>query len=639
MANYKTNMGACQADKASQIYRKNMGASQTDSVYWEDVAKVITGNGSIVVSDFTIKVNTESIITEAGSIHVSPTHSNTFNLGNVLSLPITPIIPGQDSGCDQGSADIWSDIIPTPISQPLGPADFEKVVMKSADQNKFTGAGQIRSHEIPWYEVAHLIPRLVQDVGNLVTEQIIYCELYNADRTSAITVNTITDNLGAGFQVIGVPSTPFDIASQDSLSFQIKVLQSGDPQIDGTYTLTLSTGETYTVSIIGSRIVLIPIRPEAPMREHLQWDTKIIQSVAGNEQRIANRHVPRGLFEMEFLNGQKRLEMVLFDRQSRLIAVPAWHEPSFLSSAATAGDFTVYVNTTDYANFYIGGYAVVLSDEWTYDVLEIESMTATSLTFTSDLGNSYAENVQVMPLMTGFIEPTTPTVKAVYNQQTIKMRAHIRATDNDIADASGWSVYNNKVFLDDPNFVKNQLSEILQTRVYVLDNITGDRQQSAIWPHNIRRSRKGFFTNSRADLWKLRKLLHYLRGRQVSFYIPTFSKDIVPNTTLVNSSSTITMDNIGYTLNARDRWPKQVIRVHLKDDTILVRTIQNSAELSYAEEQLTVDTAWPYDIPVADIERIEFLEKVRFDSDDIIILHRNALGTAECIVPTKEVLD
>jgi len=79
--------------------------------------------------------------------------------------------------------------------------------------------------------------------------------------------------------------------------------------------------------------------------------------------------------------------------------------------------------------------------------------------------------------------------------------------------------------------------------------------------------------------------------------------------------------------------------MHLKDGTILVRTIVNSVEATSDTEQLTVDTPWPYDIQPADIERIEFLQKVLLDTDDIVITHLNALGHATCVVPTKEVTD
>ena len=183
------------------------------------------------------------------------------------------------------------------------------------------------------------------------------------------------------------------------------------------------------------------------------------------------------------------------------------------------------------------------------------------------------------------------------------------------------------------------MREIIETKVYVLDNVSGDYSHFASQARSLRQSKKGFLTQSRQELWELRQLLHFLRGKQVSFYIPTFSKDLIPNQTLVSGNSTFNMADIGYVTNANDRWSKKVFRMHLTDGTVLIRTIVDSSQVSTSEEQLTVDTVWPYNITVADIDRIEFLEKVRFDTDDIQIIHRNALGEASCIVPTVEVTD
>jgi hypothetical protein len=560
--------------------------------------------------------------------------------GHIFAIPIFPIQPGWDAGADQGSADIWNNVVPR-VRDVLESGVLDKNLSPTGmDANLHAGAGLMRGQEIPWFEIAHLLPRLVQNMGNLVTEQTITCELYNADRTNAITVASITDNLGVGFTVVDVPSAPFDIASQDSLSFTIQVLQLGDSTIGGDYTFTLSTGETYTISIIGSRIVLLPIRPEAPLREHIIWETKIMRGISANEQRIANRDVPRGMFEFTLKDGRKRMEIILFDRQSKLLAVPAWHEPSYLTSAGSIGEFIINVDTTLYGNFYVGGYVIVFTDEYIFDVLKVESLTAASITFDSPLAANHVENVQVMPLMSAYAEAVAPMVKAIYNDQDIQVKLHVAATPNDIADGSAFSTYNSKVFLDGPNYLPNkQLQEAFRTKIYVLDNQSGDRSQFAQQLRALRHSQKGFKTNTRQELWELRQLLHLLKGRQVSFYIPTFSKDLVPNQTLIQSNSSFTMDNIGYANQVNDRWSRQVFRMHLKDGTILTRTIVGSAELSKTEEQLTVDTVWPYDILTTDIERVEFLEKVRFDSDDIMIVHRNALGEAQCVVPIVEVTD
>lgn len=598
----------------------------------------LSGEGSIVVSPH-IFVHVAPYLSGTGSVVVVSSVININNLGATVPAIGTIIQPGWDSDCNQGSADNWNNSVPKEVDPPISVTDSEQVVKSPMDQDAHNGAGIVDSVESLWFEVAHLLPRLTQDVGNVATEQTLSCELYNANRTESITVSSITDNLGTGFQVTGVPTPPFTILSQRGLEFDITISSSGELNFDSTYTFTLSTGEEYTVRIIGSRIILLPIRPEAPLKEHLIFDTKIIEAVSGSEQRIANRSQPRSVFEMTVRDDRRRIELLLFDRQSKIVAIPAWHEPSFLSSAGSVDDLTVNVDTTAYGNFYVGGYAIVFKDKYTYDALKIESMTSTSLTFESGLTYDYSINTQVMPLMTAYLEATTSATKAPVNDQTFKIKAYVETEENDIADTSGWSIYNGKVFLDDPNMISGSLPESLETKVYVLDNVTGNRSNIAVWEHNLRRSRKGFKTNSRAELWKLRQLLHYLKGKQVSFYIPTFSRDIEPNQTMLNASTTFTMDNIGYTVNAYQRWPKQVIRVHLTDGTILVRTIQNSAEVSASVEQLTVDTAWPYDIEPEDIDRIEFLEKVRLDEDDIVITHYNALGQAECTPPTRETMD
>jgi len=605
----------------------------------EHVAATISGVGSIVVDATSILQKTSATISGAGGFNVNYSVTNIYDSGLMFPTRGQLILPGWMNDTDAASQWNLPDpaTVPTPAALVGDDDRTGQTPVRQANASGLIGGNVFEQH---WFEHAHMLPRVIQNVGNVVTEQQIQCELYNADRKDSITVSSITDNLGTGFTVVGVPATPFNIASQEGLSFQIKVLQSGDLTIDGDYTMTLSTGETYTIYIIGTRIVLLPVRPEAPLREHLIFDTKIVEHIDASEQRIFNREKPRGEFEMRFKgDDRKRLELLLFDRQSKVIAVPAWHEPSFLASAHSSGVDTVTVNTTNYANFYVGGYAVILQDEHTFDALKIQAITATTIQFESNLSNSYAANTQVMPLMTAYAMPTTPMVKAAYNEQDFNVRLRVPATPNDIASAAAFSTYNSKVFLDDPNLIERDLKEALETKVYVLDNGTGDLQQFALWDHALRHSRKGFKTNSRQQLWELRQLFHYLKGMQVSFYIPTFSKDLVPNQTLLNASSTFTMDHIGYTVNADKRWPKQVFRMHLKDGTILTRTIQNASEVSSSVEQLTVDTAWPYDIEPEDIERVEFLEKVRFDTDDIIIVHYNALGESQSIVATKEVSD
>jgi len=637
---YNQNIGAYQDSSVNRSdWRQNIGADQTNPPEFGDVIKIIESTGTLDIASMDIDVTLTGINIESLSSVVISGYGVSYadNVGHIFNEPDQIITPGWDADCNQGSADVWS--APKPIMPgQYNAGDLETVEASGAGGDNFAGAGIIDTHEQSWYERAHLLPRLVQELGNLVSEQVIDCDLYNADRDNKITVSSITNNLGIGIEVSGVPTTPFDIESQKSLLFALTVKTVGDLAINAAYTLHLSTGEEYTIWITGSRIILFPYRPEAPLREHLLFDTKIIEKVDGSEQRIANRQYPRGMFEVTYKEGQQFIEMLLFDRHAKVVAYPAWHEPAFLDGAHSAGVNTINVNTTNYANFYVGGYAVLIQDEYTYDALKIESMTATSLTFESEISHNYASKTQVMPLLTAYIEAASASLKYAYNQQYFNLRIHVDPEVNDIADDSDWPQYNSEPFMSGANLIEGgQLAEAIQTKVFVIDNLTGLRSQHTAWDHAKRFSKKGWKTNSRQELWELRQLLHYLKGRQVGFYIPTFWKDLTVTQDLQVGTYTMNIQHIGYTTNAQNRWPKSVIRVHFTDETILTRTIQDSSILSESEEQLTLDASWPSTRTPDEIERIEFLEKVRLDVDDITIIHYNALGQAECIVPLKEI--
>ena len=151
--------------------------------------------------------------------------------------------------------------------------------------------------------------------------------------------------------------------------------------------------------------------------------------------------------------------------------------------------------------------------------------------------------------------------------------------------------------------------------------------------------KKTFEVRTREDLWNVRQLLYALRGRQISFYIPTFTAELQVTTVLTNGSTAMTITNVGYSRYVANTSPKNIIRVVETDGTILTRTITASAEVDNTTETLTVDTPWPENILPTDIRRVEFLEKVRMNADKIPITHISGLGEATIGFPVKVVFE
>jgi hypothetical protein len=81
------------------------------------------------------------------------------------------------------------------------------------------------------------------------------------------------------------------------------------------------------------------------------------------------------------------------------------------------------------------------------------------------------------------------------------------------------------------------------------------------------------------------------------------------------------------------------LRVVKNDGTTVSRMIVGASVIDPGTEQITVDANWPSTITPADIERVEVLEKVRWDSDVLQLRHGVLAGDAALAAPVKAVLE
>lgn len=492
-----------------------------------------------------------------------------------------------------------------------------------------------------FFEDFHVIPRSF-DFGNVLTTQTEDIEVYNAFRHSAEMWNAYINHAGSGITLIGMPSLPVSVPRQSGIQMQLEVSPSGPPNVDSTLEFQFDVGDIF-VPIKLQRVVLFDVQPELPYTETLQFLTEVIRHKDGSEQRNSLRKSPRQIFEWDvFLEDNRerqRVDSVLFGWQSSVFGIGMWHELTRLSAATTIGTTVLSVKTTDYSDYRVGGLVLIFKDQFTYDVLELLSLTGTTLTLKSGTLNAYGVGVKVMPMRTAVLEGSVTGDRYPVNLQ--KIQARFRVIDNDVslADTSAFSTFNSKVLLDDLNGVSRTMPEAYEQDLVVLDNKTGITFQESPWDRNRRGSAKTFLTNTQQGLWNVRRLLHALRGRQVSLYLPTFYHDLTVTDNLVSGNNTINVQNVGYTQFVRQRQPRNVIRIRFVDGTSLIRTITNSAVVDATKETLTLSANWPTGYTVAQVSRIEYLEKVRFDSDSFRIFYELGDRTVKVTAPVKVVLE
>lgn len=477
-----------------------------------------------------------------------------------------------------------------------------------------------------WFESFHVIPRRF-DFGNLLTTQQEPIEVYSAFRDDDHTWLSFVNNAGDGITLLGQPSLPVVIGPQTGIQMTLEVDTSGEPNVDSTLDFVFDVGTT-EVPITLQRVVLFALQPESGYDEFLEFLTEVINHDDGSEQRIAWRKNPRQLFDWRVIvedgASRSRLENIIYEWQRRVFGIPVWHEQTTLTSAATAGDTTINVGETDFRDFREGGLVLIYQDDIVNDVGTIAAggIAASSITVESGLLSSYSEGALVVPLRTGVIRGTVQGKRYPSGAQELTIKFRVDDNDANLADTTAWTMLNSKVLLDDNNAISGTLSETFDQQVTIIDNDTGKVYQTSAWGFNKRVSAKTFWTNSLEGLWQVRQLLHALRGRQISFYLPTFADDLQPVTELTSGSSTMTITNVGYDQFVKERQNRNIIRITFVDgSTPLIRTITASTPIDASTEGITVDSPWPATYQPEDIDKVMFVEEVRFNSDTIRIQH------------------
>lgn len=504
--------------------------------------------------------------------------------------------------------------------------------------------GAVRDDTTPaidWFEDFHVVPRSFE-LGNILSTQQINVEVYSAFRDASHSWTAWNNNAGQGVELIGEPALPYVFPPQTGKQMQLQISTSGPPTVDTNLEWVFDIG-TILTPIDFERVVLFSMPPEMPYSEFLEFLTEVMPHKDGSEQRHALRKNPRQFFEWDLMLDEgperTRMENTLFDWQTRVFGVPVWHELTRLSTSATAGATTFSVSSTAFADYRVDGLVLIYESQTKFDVLTVSSFTSNSITVTSGLLNSYTANVIVCPLRTGVLQ--NPPAEARYHVGASRLRAIFRILDNDsnLASTAAWSLFNSKVILTDLNVVNGTMGVEFDQDLVVFDNGTGITFRDSSWPNHRRGSVKTFITNSQQGLWNIRQLMHALRGRQVSFYLPTFSKDLALASNIVNGTGNFVITHVNYAQFVRHRQPRNIVRVVPNNGVSpIIKTVTNSVA-GPTTETLTVDSNWAVGLTPAEIERIEFVEKVRLDSDRIRFDYNRGDRIVKVSSPVKAVLE
>lgn len=470
-----------------------------------------------------------------------------------------------------------------------------------------------------YYNRIHVVPRVL-DIGNLLSVQTRQAVVWNAYLTSQA-LASIDEDETVGLTESGI-TAPSTFAPLQESTFNVTVDTEGPASIDALYTFNFPA-ESPTLSVIGRRVVVFGYAPNwtEPVRERLSWLTDVLPAIAGTEQRIGLRGVPRRAMEYEFVARDRtesiRLETMLLGWQSRLLAVPVWTDMQSIASTLPAGSTSISCTTTVY-EFAANGLLVLWRGPHDYEAVEIASVGAGSLTLKSPTLATWPAGTRIYPVRLGRMQERQKLVRETNHHITGKMVFnfidHPGVTAADSGDTfAGYRVYLGRTDWAEPVEVEalRQL-EVLdyETGAAWVDDISGLAALLKSWHWTM---------GTRAEVVALRAWLHARAGRLMPFWSPTQGDDIEVLAPIGSSDTAITIRNMGYKRYIDGRVDRRHIAIETKAGTRYYRTITAASEIDDETETLAIDSALGATVQVADIKRVRFMHLVRLDSDDVEI--------------------
>lgn len=474
-----------------------------------------------------------------------------------------------------------------------------------------------------WFERIIVVPSSL-DLGNVLSTLNQNLELINLFRDVSLNWTAFNNNAGAGITATNLPGLTHTILPLGNFNLNIEISTNGPPTIIGDLEFVTDQGNIL-VPLTGSRIILFPFQPNENLEETLEFNTDVLTSADGGEQRMRLRRAPRQI--MQFIiqdfgdNERDRLNAMMFDWQARVFGVPVWWEQRLLQTNMNVSDTVVQIDTT-FADFRVGSLIMLWDGFDSFETFSVDAITSNSLTLQSGvLTARTAGQTLIMPVRTAITGTDIGQRRSLTGPTATSIK--FTALDNiDLSDVSSFPTYESRVLIDKLNKSDRTKTEGLNRKLEVLDDGISQIQQRSSWTKSKPKLDWRLKSDDQQEIWEIRQLLHFLGGRHTSFWLGTGRSDIVPIIDIVDLAGTIDMEFIDFGTFYQQVLPRKDFQIIRKDGTRSQHRIAGSSVVTPNEiERLSFSPVVSPALPLVDIDRIEFLTLTRIESDKVKITH------------------
>lgn len=291
---------------------------------------------------------------------------------------------------------------------------------------------------------------------------------------------------------------------------------------------------------------LWPFCPAPIITESLEWRSAVLDAYS-SQHVSALRTAPRQGFQFEHpfsFRQYERAQLLMEYAAHGDWDLPVWPERQRLTIGSGVSVIPIDTTTSDYRE---GGKALLWQSDEACEAIEIEALTADSITLVAPSSRAY---------MNGFCAPVR-TARCVSGLQSARnVQPYQPASVDwmvydgvDLAEDDSDALYpihrSHPVVTDPPCVGAGTVDMGVSRALDVVDGDTGLPYFDTTSGRVTRPLGMGWMVSTLADLWALRRFLHALRGRQKGFWLPSWSRGLQLAATVSPADTTVTLLAVG----------------------------------------------------------------------------------------------
>jgi hypothetical protein len=384
----------------------------------------------------------------------------------------------------------------------------------------------------------------------------------------------------------------------------------------------------------GDRRLALPVWSFTPnwksgVTERLSWKSEILDGEGSTEQRRSLRRNPRRSWEAQFLRtGSQRMRMNDFITGigNRSFIAPFWPEQLKLQNPLSSGTISAAFSagTLDFREFVPGQLVLLYGfDPVEYELLIVDSVNATTITFTSQVIKSWGPGTRICPAYEVRFDTIPGLVSVTDRLATSSIRFEQVNTIAHIEPSWGYCAPLWQFILDR----KESLQIGFERSAFMLDNDTSpaDVVDFAERTRNSVRGSGVLFGKQAASIY--RSFLAQARGRTARFWFPSGTHDVEPTGSI--GGLTLDVVNTGNEeFIGAPQESRQMLGFYFNNGTpTFYRKVISVERISNSVQRFTFEVPVP-PIDRSKVLRVGYVMPVRFDQDTFELHHVSDSATA-----------